>query len=73
MDINELKKLAMLAQSTQWQEIKNIMFSKIVQASTSNIDPVELKGLLKFIADVDSWIDDYERKLKKKRDENYDR
>lgn len=68
-DILILKEKSELSESVHWSQIKKYMTEKITNLSTSNIDPIELKGLLKFIAIVDSWTFDYRKEMNKLKNE----
>ncbi len=69
MDILELRIKNDLAESDSWKEIKKFMTEKIISLSNSSMDPLEIKGLLKFIANVDSWINDYSKEIKRLKEE----
>ncbi len=69
MDILELRIKNDLAESDSWKEIKKFMTEKIISLSNSSMDPLEIKGLLKFIANVDSWINDYSKEVKRLKEE----
>lgn len=65
MNIDILKKQSEIVQSKTYKELKNIQLEMILGLANSNIDPVELKGMLKLIAKTDSWQEDYNKELKK--------
>ena len=69
MDILELRIKNDLAESDSWKEIKKFMTEKIISLSNSSMDPLEIKGLLKFIANVDSWINDYSKEIKRLKED----
>lgn len=58
-DIAKVK--AMLASSQTYQSIKNYEIEKILELSSTNIEPLELKGMLKLVAWVDGWNKEFER------------
>lgn len=61
--LQELKYKAELAESVHWKKIKEITSKEFINLSTTKVDPVEYKALFKFIAIVDSWVDDYYKVL----------
>lgn len=65
MDINTLKEKADAVQSTAYSIVKKHQMEMIVSLGTSNIEPLELKGMLKLINKTDTWVDDYEKALKR--------
>ena len=65
--LEELRLKAELAESTHWKKIKEITSKQFVELSLSNLDPVEYKSLFKFIAIVDTWVDDYNKVLEQLR------
>ena len=60
-----LKEKADLATSEIYHKIRQYQLEKIISLSTSDIEGVELKAMLKLIKHTDSWADEYEKKVKK--------
>jgi len=52
--------------SAEYQLIRERQVEMIIGLAQSNIDPVELKGMMKLIAKTDTWRDEYDKELKKK-------
>ena len=61
-----LEKADKIVKSEEYKYIREKGLNKIIALSTSNIDPLELKGMLKFINFVDSWSEEYEKEKAKK-------
>ena len=64
-----MKYKAELAESTHWKKIKEITSKHFVELSLSNIEPVEYKSLFKFIAIVDSWVEDFDNAVKQLKEQ----
>lgn len=64
-ELEILKEKAELISGCDYQKIKNYQIEKIITLATSNIEPLELKGMLKLIAYTDNFKQEYEKKLKK--------
>lgn len=56
-----LKEKAEAVKSAGYQTVKKYQLDKILNLASSNIDPLELKGMLKLIASTNTWINDYEK------------
>lgn len=50
--------------SKQWVEIRNLLFDEIENLSGSDIEPLELKGMLRTIRLADGWEAKYKSLLK---------
>lgn len=64
-ELEILKEKAELVFGSDYQKIKNYQIEKIITLSTSSIEPLELKGMLKLIAYTDNFKQEYEKKVKK--------
>ena len=65
-DIQMLKLFKEAVDSAEYQLIRERQVEMIIGLAQSNIDPVELKGMMKLIAKTDTWRDEYDKELKKK-------
>lgn len=64
MDKEEFEKLklqAKLSGSNDYQTLKNLQLNMILSLANSNIEPLELKGMLKLLAKTDNWKSEYEK------------
>ena len=61
----EIQRKYDIVSSEEYKEFRQYQLDKIVRLSTSQIEPLELKGMLKLISYTDSWVDDYNKELKK--------
>lgn len=64
-ELEILKEKAELVSGSDYQKIKNYQIDKIIALATSNIEPLELKGMLKLISYTDNFKQEYEKKVKK--------
>lgn len=64
-ELDILKEKAELVSGMEYRKIKDYQIEKIITLAISNIEPLELKGMLKLIAYTDSFKQEYEKKLKK--------
>lgn len=55
-----------LANSKEYQEIKQEFLRYIVKASTGNIPSERIQGMLNLLAIPENWILDYEKELEKR-------
>lgn len=67
-DFEELKLKADLVQTEQYKQIRQFQIDKIITLANSNIEPLELKGMLKLIAKTDCWKSEYETYIKKEEE-----
>jgi len=65
-DMQMLKLFKEAVDSAEYQLIRERQVEMIIGLAQSNIDPVELKGMMKLIAKTDTWRDEYDKELKKK-------
>ena len=63
--LNYLEHKSILVQTKEYQEIRQLQIEKIISLANSQIDPVEIKGMLKLINHTDSWQDDFQKAIKK--------
>lgn len=68
MDIKIYKEKSELAQSPEFQRIRAYLFEEILSISNSNIEPAEIRGMLKLIRRVDDWVRDYLIEQKKNKE-----
>jgi hypothetical protein len=67
----ELAKLkADLANSIEYKKIRDLQLNKCLELSKSDIEPLELKGMLKLIASTDSWTEQFEKLNKSRLQQN---
>lgn len=59
-----LKEKADLVSSSTYQKIRKFQVEKIIDLSTTDIEPLEVKGMLKLIKHTDGWVDEYNKKNK---------
>ena len=64
------KEKAELAKSSQFLRIRQFQMEEILSVSNANIDPAEIRGMLKLIKRTDDWVRDYETMLKRYDKEN---
>ena len=64
------KEKAELAQSSQFQRIRQFQLEEILSVSNSKIEPAEIRGMLKLIKRTDDWVRDYETMLQRLDREN---
>lgn len=64
-ELEILKEKAELVSGNDYQKIRNYQIDKVIALSTSNIEPLELKGMLKLISYTDNFKQEYEKKVKK--------
>ena len=62
-----LKKKAELIESSAYSDLKNFEMETILALANSDIEPLELKGMLKLIRKRDLWVTDYKRALENKK------
>lgn len=48
-----------LVNSQEWEQIRELQLNKIVELSTSNIEPLVIVGMLRNIANTDKWAKEY--------------
>lgn len=65
-DLATLKLFKEAVESAEYQLIRERQVEMIIGLANSNIEPLELKGMLKLIAKTDTWQGDYDKELKKK-------
>lgn len=65
-DLATLKLFKEAVESAEYQLIRERQIEMIIGLANSNIEPLELKGMLKLIAKTDTWQGDYDKELKKK-------
>ena len=65
-DLATLKLFKEAVESAEYQLIRERQIEMIIGLANSNIEPIELKGMLKLIAKTDTWQGDYDKELKKK-------
>lgn len=58
---NTAKHKAELIKSSIYTEISNLQMKKCLELSKTDINPLELKGMLKLIANTNGWVGDFER------------
>lgn len=58
---NELKRKAELVESEEYKEIQKHQISMILSLANSNIEPLELKGMLKLINKTELWLNEWEK------------
>ena len=61
--LNELQQL------THYKEIRDLQIKKCLELSKSNIEPLELKGMMKLIATTDDWEKEFENILKDRKEQ----
>ena len=64
MITQELLEKHNLVASSTWAEIRSRLLVEIENLSVSDIDSVELKGLLRAVKIVDSWESKYQAQIK---------
>lgn len=64
MDLNILKERADAVNSSQYSVTRNYALEMIVSLSSSNIEPLELKGMLRLINKIDQFPLEYDKALK---------
>lgn len=47
-------------------DARTLLLEHIVSSANSNLDDKYLRGMLLLISEMDSWVTDYQRELKKK-------
>jgi len=67
-DLAKLK--ADLANSIEYKKIRDLQLNKCLELSKSDIEPLELKGMLKLIASTDSWTEQFEKLNKSRLQQN---
>lgn len=65
-----LKEKSELAQSPEFQRIRQFQLEEILSLSNSSLEPAEIRGMLKLIRRTDDWVSDYNRELRKLDKEN---
>lgn len=68
MNKDELLRKYELAKSETYKAIRAEALNFIVRNSCSAISPEKIQGMLILIQEIDSWITDCERELKKRKD-----
>lgn len=66
-EIEILKEKANLVETSEYKKIRSYQVERIIDLSTSDIDEKEIKGMLKLIKSTDNWKNDFEKKLKTKK------
>jgi len=51
---------ASLISGGTYKDIRDLQLKKILELSKSDIEPLELKGMLKLIASTDNWAKEFE-------------
>ena len=67
-DLASLK--ADLVNSMQYKKIRELQLNKCLELAKSEIEPLELKGMLKLIASTDSWTEQFEKLNKQRLQQN---
>lgn len=67
MDLNILKTRAEAISSPQYAVIRNYALETIISLSSSSIEPLELKGMLKIINKIDQCNFEYDKALKQEQ------
>lgn len=67
--IDEIRYHHELATSPYWNELKNEFLKFIVRASTGSLSSEKLQGMLMLMNLPETWINDFNKALKKKKDE----
>lgn len=60
---------ASLVASSFYKEIRDLQIKKCLELSKSNIEPLELKGMMKLIATTDDWEKEFENILKDRKEQ----
>lgn len=60
---------ASLVESSFYKEIRDLQIKKCLELSKSNIEPLELKGMMKLIATTDDWEKEFENILKDRKEQ----
>lgn len=47
-------------------DARTLLLEHIISSANSNLDDKYLRGMLLLISEMDSWVTDYQRELKKK-------
>ncbi len=64
-EIEILKHKNQIVKSENYKSLRNYQINMILGLANSQIEPLELKGMLKLISKTDSWESEYEKQLKK--------
>lgn len=65
MNKEELIKKHSLVNGNDWALIKQYFFNEVEALSASDIEPLELKGILRAVKIIDGWEDRYQYELQK--------
>lgn len=69
MNRERLKRKYELATSDTYSEIRAEALNYVVKISSSTVSPVEIQGMLVLISEIDSWVNDYEKELAKRKEQ----
>lgn len=57
-----------LVYSAKYKRIRELQLNRIVELSIGNIEPLELKGMLRNIAETDKWAGRFDKEKKKNKE-----
>lgn len=60
-EFERLKLQNKLCSSSDYQTLRDLQLKMILELANSNIEPLELKGMLKLLAKTDNWKIEYEK------------
>lgn len=62
-ELKELEQKAILAASRECMAFKDVLLNMIFDYSKTSIEPSELKGMVRLLANTRDWDKQYEKKL----------
>lgn len=62
-ELQQLEKKARLIESEDCREFKNILLDMVFDYSKGSIDPAELKGMVRLLANTRDWDKQYDKKI----------